>query len=77
MRYRAGQEPAFDLKRLLVAACKEAGLEVLTAWMTLDSDRTRLIEFRRNGPAGRIRARFRSTSMALSRRTELGRTPLA
>jgi len=44
MRYRVGQEPAFDLKRLLVAACKEAGLEIIGAYMSLMPDKTRAIE---------------------------------
>jgi hypothetical protein len=50
MRYRVGQESAFDLKRLLVTACKEAGLEILTAWMTLEPDSTRLIEVQAEQP---------------------------
>jgi hypothetical protein len=44
MRYRVGQEPAYDLKRFLVSACKEVGLDDIDAYMSLQPDNSRRVE---------------------------------
>ena len=35
---RAGREPAEDVKKRMVTACKEAGLTVQSAWMRLQKE---------------------------------------
>lgn len=53
---RAGREPAEDVKKRMVAACKQAGLTVQSAWMRLQKEYGyRLIRVDAITPGGRCR----------------------